>query len=195
MWTRWGTLQRPRLLPPMGNCIDAMARTRLVEGADIGIYDLSQRYEAALAQRASYTESLPRGQPLTPYQATVIGRMTAEIDVVKTLLKERTTRDTRATKQAVAETLSAVSRSSERARDKKRKGPDVFTMRAKLDAEHRLEEQELKSMLTLPDDEQRLVVEPVYEGDEDAAMASELPEEDDDGLTPRAPPRRALVAM
>jgi hypothetical protein len=179
----------------MGNCIDAMARTRLVEGADIGIYDLSQRYQAALAQRASYMESLPRGQPLTPYQATVIGRMNAEIDVVKTLLKERTTRDTRATKQAVAETLSAVSRSSERARDKKRKGPDVFTMRAKLDAEHRLEEQELKSMLTLPDDEQRLVVEPVYEGDEDTAVANGLPEEDDDGLTPRAPPRRALVAM
>jgi hypothetical protein len=195
MWTRWGVPQCPRLLHSMGNCIDAMARTRLVEGADIGIYDLSQRYEAALAQRASYTESLPRGQPLTPYQATVIGRMNAEIDVVKTLLKERTTRDTRATKQAVAETLSAVSRSSERARDKKRKGPDVFTMRAKLDAEHRLEEQELKSMLTLLDDEQRLVVEPVYEGDEDTAVASGLSEEDDDGLTPRAPPRRALVAM
>lgn len=183
----------------MGNCIDALARIKLSDSANVDIFDLSGRQSCLLTQRQAYLDDpLRKGRDLTVFEQSVVSRMDAELVVLQGLIDRKTAADARVTKDAVRKTLEAIAKPEE---DDLESGPDVLTMSAQLETQRTRARADLVSMFAsnpglgrdLAGDERKPMLSPRGNG---SAVVEDAEEDDDDGLTlPQNPRGRVLVPL
>ena len=187
----------------MGNCIDAMARIKLSDAANVDLFDLSARQTGLATQRKEYlNDPIRRGRKLDVFEQSVVSRMDAELVMIQGLIDKKTAADARVTQDAVRKTLESISAADVGDEEVIASGQDVLTMSARLEARRNRARAGLASIFTtsteadameedrpmLQDRKSSVIVEDVADEEEDEKELL------DDGLSLR-PTRRVPVSL